>query len=100
MGWRYLGGFFPGELAAPANTLLGVSARAAVVVLQIAGCLLTVFLPVMPAFGTDMTTQVAVHEQGVAVVAPGTTQITLAGSAASDELAVVKDIAERLVLRG
>ena len=71
------GGLLLGELAAPGDALGGGGSLAAVVVLQVAGGLLALLLPVVPALGTYLGGQFAVHEQRVAIVAPGTAQIDL-----------------------
>ena len=85
---------------APENTLSSVGALAMVVVLEIAGGLLAMLLPVVPTFRTDVTAEVTVHEKRVAIVAPGTTQIDLRSYIVGNQTAVVEDIAEGLVLWG
>ena len=57
-------------------------------------------LPVVPAFGTDMAAEVAVHEEGVAIVAPRTAEVDLRGFTVGDETAVVEDVAIGLILGG
>ena len=71
----YLFSFFLGELMAPGYAFVDGSAIACILELQIAGCLLALFLPVVPTFGMYLLGQGAMHEQRVAIVAPGATQI-------------------------
>ena len=93
-------GFFLGQLAAPGNTALGGCALASVVILHVAGCLLTVLLPVVPSLGTYLAGQVAIHEEGVAIVAPGASQINLRNTFGSRDATVVEHVAVGHVLRG
>ena len=86
-------GLFLGELTTPGHALQGLGAGATVVVFQVTGRLFTLFLPMVPPFGTDMGAQVTVHEEGVARVAPGTSEIDLVDTCFRDEPAVVEDIA-------
>ena len=94
----YLRGFFFCQLATPGNALSGRGSFATVVILQVAGRELAFFLPVMPALGTYLLAEVAVHEQRIAVITPRTTQIDLADTRGSGDAAVVEHIAVGLVL--
>ena len=91
-------GFLLGELAAPGDAGCGGGACTVVVVLQVAGRLLTLLFPVMPTGRNDVATQFTVHEQGVAIVTPRTTQVDLVNSLGSGKTAVVENIAVGLVL--
>ena len=86
-------GFFLGELPTPGDALLGLGTGTTIVVFQVTGGLLPLLLPVMPAFRTDMSTQFAVHEEGVAIVAPGTSEVYLVDTGFRNEPTVVEDIA-------
>ena len=84
---------FLSELPTPGYALLGLGTGTAVVVFQVTGRLLALLLPVMPAFRTDMGTQVTVHEEGIAIVAPGTSEVHLVDTFLGNEPAIVEDIA-------
>ena len=89
-----------GELATPRDSFVGGSAFPLVVVLQIAGCLDCLRAPLVPALGQNLTGQFAIHEEGVAVVAPRTPQINLVNIGIGRDAAVVEDVAVRNVLWG
>ena len=93
VGWGDGGSLFLSELTAPGDALLRLGSLATIVVFQIAGCLLALLLPVMPAFRTDMTSQVAIHKERVAIITPRTAKIDFINPFCSDEATVVEDIA-------
>ena len=95
-----LSSFLLSELVAPGNTLGSLGALATVIVLKVAGSLFAMLLPVVPTFRTDVAAEVTVHEERVAVVAPGTTQIDLRSYIVGNQTAVVENVAEGLVLWG
>ena len=71
-----------------------------VVVFQVAGRLLVVGVaPVEPTLGADEAAQVAVHEEGVGIGAPGPSEIFLVDTRGGGERAAVEDVAVRLVGR-
>ena len=86
--------FFLGELSAPGYALVCCSALTGILELQIAGCLFALFLPVVPSLRTDLPGQVAMHEEGVAIITPWATQIDLLYIVCSRDGALVEDIAE------
>ena len=55
--------------------------------------------PVVPSYGQDMLAELTVHEQGVGVWTPRTTEIYLADSLCCDNLAAVEHITVFHVLR-
>lgn len=91
---------FLSELATPRDTLVGSSTITSVVVLQIAGSLDGLRAPLVPALRQNLTGQFAIHEEGIAIVAPRTSQINLVNIGISCDTAVVKDVAVRNVLWG
>ena len=98
--WGNLFCFFFAELAGPGDAGLRIGAGASVIIFQVTGRLLAVLLPVVPSLWTDMGSEVAVHEEGIAVVAPGTTEIHLVNSLCSNQTTVVEHVAVSLFLRG
>ena len=100
VGWGDGGSLFLSELTAPGDALLRLGSLATIVVFQIAGCLLALLLPVMPAFRTDMTSQVAIHKERVAIITPRTAKVDFVDPFGSDEATVVEDITEGYVLWG
>ena len=92
-------GFLLGKLSAPADALAGVGSFASVVVLHIAGGLLTFLLPVVPALWTDGLRQFTIHKERIAIVAPRTAEIYLGSFRGGGDGTVVEDIAVSYVLR-
>ena len=97
------GCFGSSELTAPADASLWVGTLAAVVVFLVAdGVLLSgvvIVFPVLPTFANDVLAKVAVHEEGVGVSTPGTTEIDFVNTLVGCQPAVVEDIAVLDVLR-
>lgn len=89
---------FLSELATPRDSFIGSSAFTSVVVLQIAGCLHCLRAPLVPALGQNLTGQFAIHEEGIAVIAPWTAQINLVNIGISYDTTVVEDVAVRNIL--
>ena len=86
------------QLSAPPYSACCVGTSSGVATLQIAGGLLAVLLPVVPTFRTDVGTKVAVHKEGVAIVAPRTAEIDLVNALVGSQAATVEDISVGLVL--
>ena len=97
------GCFGSSELTAPADASLWVGTLAAVVVFLVAdGVLLSgvvIVFPVLPTCANDVLAKVAVHEEGVGVSTPGTTEIDFVNTLVGCQPAVVEDIAVLDVLR-
>ena len=91
--------FFFGQLTAPPYPFVGGGAFAGILELKVAGGELTFLLPVIPAFGTNLRRQRAMHEQRIAVVAPGTAQIDLRHVRGTTDGTFIKDVAIRNLLR-
>ena len=62
--------------------------------------MLALLFPVMPALRTYLRGQLAVHEQGIAIVAPGTTEIDFRGLGRTGDGAIIKDVPVHYTLGG
>ena len=96
---RNLLGLLLGELSAPRHALTIGSTLAAIVVFQVAGSLDGLGTPLVPTLRTNLFGQFAVHEERIAIIAPGTSQIHLIHIAGCGDATVVEDIAIGHILR-
>ena len=92
--------FLLGELPTPRNALFLTGTLPCVVVFEIAGGLFVFRIPpVLPSFGSDVSTEFAIHEERVGVWPPRTPQIDLIGFLRGGESAMVENVTIRLVGR-
>ena len=97
--YRNLLGFLLRQLSTPAYTLVLNGTFTAVVILHVSGCLYGLWTPLMPALWTYLLREFAIHEQGIAIVAPRTTQIDLIHIVGSRDTTVVEDVSVGHILR-
>jgi hypothetical protein len=79
-----------GQLAAPAYAVFRVGSLATVVVLQVSGGLHGFRTPLVPSFRKNLTGQVAVHKQSIAIIAPRATKINLVCILRCADVAIIK----------
>ena len=95
---RYFFCLFLSELTTPSHTLTGACTLATIVVLHVTGSLLTLFLPVVPSFRTNLAGQFAVHKEGIAIIAPRTPQINFRDMCIASNAAMIKHITVGYIL--
>ena len=93
-----LRGLFLCQLATPCDTLVCGSALARIVILHVAGSLHSLRTPLVPTLWTNLTGQLAVHEQRIAVVAPRTSEIDLVDTLVAADTTIIKYVPVRDVL--
>ena len=89
--------FLVGHLTAPPHSILCVCSGSMVAIFEVAGRLLSVFLPMVPAFRSYVGSKFAFHEERIAIVAPRASEKYLVDAFVGSEPTGMEDIAVGLV---
>ena len=86
------------QLMAPCHSLVGSGAFTRILILGVSGSLLPLWFPSVPALGSDCGRQFTMHEERVAVVAPGTPEVQFGDIRGRCHLAAIEHVTKGLVL--